>query len=148
MRTSGVTRAARRRFLAWRRRPGNFVVGCHNGPSTCHERDGIEAAGSNNVRLGRRLGGKTWSGTQDRTALVVSAFFDSGVLVGLTYVTFRPDTRCSAVSALYIASPTDGAKPPSCCQFPNHVVVMTAQTCPWFCGSVLTEHCHLPRISR
>ena len=36
-------------------------------------------------------------------------------------------TRSSAISALCIASSTDGAKPPSCCRSPNQELRVTAQ---------------------
>ena len=43
------------------------------------------------------------------------------------YVTFRPDTCSSTSSAVNIASATEGAKPPSCCQFPNQVLLDAAE---------------------
>src|SRR5262252_7783323 len=46
-------------------------------------------------------------------------------------------TCSSAISALYIASSTDGAKPPSCCRSPNQDLRVTAQPYPSICGSVL-----------
>ena len=48
-----------------------------------------------------------------------------------TYLIVRLDARCSAVSASYIASSSDGAKPATCRQCPSHPVRLTPQRYPW-----------------